>query len=59
MRFAVLLLLMAGLASGCGQRGALYLRDSPPPGVKPEKAAAEKPASGAQAVRGDEDEKKR
>jgi predicted small lipoprotein YifL len=23
------------LASGCGQRGPLYLRDSPPPGVKP------------------------
>lgn len=24
-------------ASGCGQRGPLYLRDSPPPGVKPPK----------------------
>jgi predicted small lipoprotein YifL len=22
-------------ASGCGQRGPLYLRDSPPPGMKP------------------------
>lgn len=59
MRFAVLLLVMAGLASGCGQRGALYLRESPPPGVKPEKSAAEKPAPGAQVVGGDEDEKKR
>jgi predicted small lipoprotein YifL len=59
MRLAVFLLLMAGLASGCGQRGALYLRDSPPPGVKPEKSAAERPASAAPAVRGDEDEKKR
>jgi predicted small lipoprotein YifL len=25
------------LAAGCGQRGPLYLRDSPPPGVKPPK----------------------
>jgi predicted small lipoprotein YifL len=24
-------------ATGCGQRGPLYLRDSPPPGVKPPK----------------------
>ena len=24
-------------AAGCGQRGPLYLRDSPPPGVKPPK----------------------
>jgi predicted small lipoprotein YifL len=24
-------------AAGCGQRGPLYLRDSPPPGVKPTK----------------------
>jgi predicted small lipoprotein YifL len=29
---------LAGFAvalAGCGQRGPLYLRDSPPPGVKP------------------------
>lgn len=25
------------LAAGCGQKGPLYLRDSPPPGVKPAK----------------------
>ncbi|MGH8705948.1 MAG: LPS translocon maturation chaperone LptM [Burkholderiales bacterium] len=25
------------LAAGCGQKGPLYLRDSPPPGVKPPK----------------------
>jgi predicted small lipoprotein YifL len=24
-------------AAGCGQRGPLYLRDAPPPGVKPPK----------------------
>ena len=24
-------------AAGCGQKGPLYLRDSPPPGVKPPK----------------------
>jgi predicted small lipoprotein YifL len=35
---AVLVLLCA-----CGQRGPLYFRDSPPPGVKPEKPAAVKP----------------
>ena len=37
MRAAPLLLLMACLAFGCGQRGELYLRDNPPPGVKPPK----------------------
>lgn len=42
MRVALLLLLTAGLVSGCGQRGALYLRDNPPPGVKPPKATAGK-----------------
>jgi predicted small lipoprotein YifL len=29
--------------SGCGQKGALYLRDNPPPGVKPAKPAPVKP----------------
>ena len=34
-----LLLLVAAFAlvAGCGQKGPLYLRDSPPPGVKPAK----------------------
>jgi len=39
-RAAAALLVVALLAApgaGCGQRGALYLRDSPPPGVKPPK----------------------
>jgi len=34
MRF-ILLLLAVLLAAGCGQRGDLYLRQNPPPGVKP------------------------
>lgn len=39
MRFAVLLAALLVLlgSSGCGQRGALYLRESPPPGFKPPK----------------------
>ena len=43
MRF---LLLLAGLvlaATGCGQKGPLYLRDSPPPGVKPAKPKSYEP----------------
>jgi len=31
------------LASGCGQKGPLYLSDNPPPGVKPAKPPAPKP----------------
>ena len=34
--------LALGLA-GCGLRGPLYLRDNPPPGVKPAKPPAVKP----------------
>jgi predicted small lipoprotein YifL len=30
-------------ASGCGQKGALYFRDAPPPGVKPAKSEGYKP----------------
>ena len=29
--------------AGCGQKGPLYLRDNPPPGVKPLKPAPPKP----------------
>jgi len=43
MRLALLLMLAAGLSFGCGQRGDLYLRDKPPPGVKPAKAGDHKP----------------
>ena len=40
-----LLLTVAALAAvaACGQRGPLYLRDNPPPGVKPEKRDTYKP----------------
>jgi predicted small lipoprotein YifL len=31
------------LAAGCGQKGPLYLRDKPPPGVKPAKPKAYEP----------------
>lgn len=36
MRFLACSLLFA-LAAGCGQKGPLYLRENPPPGVKPAK----------------------
>jgi predicted small lipoprotein YifL len=39
----LLILALALAAGGCGQRGALYLRDNPPPGVKPEKRDTYKP----------------
>jgi predicted small lipoprotein YifL len=34
MRPASVVLLLVLLATGCGQRGPLYLRDNPPPGMK-------------------------
>ena len=43
MRLAVLVVSLLLLAAGCGQRGSLYLRDNPPPGVKPPKPEAYKP----------------
>jgi predicted small lipoprotein YifL len=39
----LLVLALALAATGCGQRGPLYLRDNPPPGVKPEKRDTYKP----------------
>ena len=40
----VLILLLAILfAASCGQRGSLYLRDSPPTGMKPPKPEPYKP----------------
>ena len=35
MRPATLVLSLLLLAAGCGQKGGLYLRENPPPGVKP------------------------
>jgi len=41
---AAAVVITAGLAiSGCGQKGPLYLRDKPPPGVKPPKPAPYEP----------------
>jgi len=37
MRFLALVAACALAAAGCGQKGPLYLRDSPPPGIKPPK----------------------
>jgi len=42
MRF-LLLGVAITLLAGCGQKGPLYLRDNPPPGVKPAKPAPSKP----------------
>ena len=37
MRFLLALGVAIALTAGCGQKGPLYLRDKPPPGVKPAK----------------------
>jgi predicted small lipoprotein YifL len=39
----LLVIVALALAAGCGKKGPLYLRDSPPPGVKPPKAKPYKP----------------
>ena len=43
MRAAFIVVLMLLLAAGCGQKGALYLRDNPPAGVKPPRPEPFKP----------------
>ncbi|HZO00687.1 MAG TPA: lipoprotein [Burkholderiales bacterium] len=43
MRSILALAASALLASGCGQKGPLYLRDSPPPGIKPAKSKPYEP----------------
>jgi predicted small lipoprotein YifL len=43
MRFLLLVAACVLLAPGCGQKGPLYLRESPPPGVKPAKAKPYEP----------------
>jgi predicted small lipoprotein YifL len=43
MRFLLACAALALAAAGCGQKGPLYLRDKPPPGVKPAKPPAPKP----------------
>jgi predicted small lipoprotein YifL len=43
LRFIAFGVALALSAAGCGQKGPLYLRDNPPPGVKPAKPPAVKP----------------
>jgi len=43
MRSLALMAAAALLAAACGQRGPLYLRDQPPPGVTPPKAEPYQP----------------
>ena len=43
MKLIVLLAVALFSLAACGQKGSLYLRDSPPPGVKPAKAEPFKP----------------
>jgi predicted small lipoprotein YifL len=43
MRLTAFLALGVLILSGCGQKGPLYLRDNPPPGVKTEKRDTYKP----------------
>ena len=43
MRLAPLIAALVLAVAACGQRGPLYLRDKPPPGVKPEKRDTYKP----------------
>ena len=41
-RFLIVLAMLFGTVA-CGQKGPLYLRESPPPGVKPPKTDTYKP----------------
>ena len=43
MRFLLIVGVAIALTAGCGQKGPLYLRDKPPPGVKPPKPPATQP----------------
>ncbi|MDH4093390.1 MAG: lipoprotein [Betaproteobacteria bacterium] len=43
MRAFALIVSALLLAAGCGQRGPLYLRDNPPPGVKAHKSESYEP----------------
>jgi predicted small lipoprotein YifL len=43
VRWTAVWVAVALAATACGQKGALYLRDKPPPGVKPAKPPPPKP----------------
>jgi predicted small lipoprotein YifL len=55
--FAMVLAVLM-LAAGCGQKGPLYLRDKPPPGVKPQKSEIYRPAPYPANAEDDTDQKK-
>ena len=57
MRFTAALAMLALLAA-CGQKGPLYLRDSPPPGVKPPRPEPYKPVPYPAGEDADADKKK-
>lgn len=43
MTRSVLLAMLLAMLAACGQKGPLYLRDNPPPGVKPTKPEPTRP----------------
>jgi predicted small lipoprotein YifL len=43
VRWTAACVALALAATACGQKGVLYLRDKPPPGVKPAKPPPPKP----------------
>jgi predicted small lipoprotein YifL len=55
-RHFLLVLVLLGLA-GCGQKGELYLRESPPPGVKPPKPKPYEPVPYPRELRDEEPQK--
>jgi predicted small lipoprotein YifL len=60
MRLRLLLAALLTLAAAaCGQRGPLYLRDNPPPGIKPPPPPAYKPVPYPDDARTDRREEQR
>jgi predicted small lipoprotein YifL len=57
MRLATIIAALALSVAACGQRGPLYLRDNPPPGVKPEKRDTYKPVPYPREAEPEADEK--
>ena len=55
-RLFLLAILLLGLA-GCGKKGPLYLRESPPPGVKPPKQKPYEPVPYPREQRDEEPQK--
>ena len=55
----LLMVLTVLLAAACGQKGPLYLRDNPPPGVKPPRPEPYKPVPYPKDAGEDEDAAKK